>query len=106
MSILIRNATVIAIDAEHGTRPWQADIAVEGDHIAAIGPSLDPGGAEVIDASRRLAIPGLVNSHFHSNQNFLRGRYPGRPLESLMLYAYPFDPGLAPSPELVYMRTQ
>ena len=46
-----------------------------------------------------------MNSHFHSNQNFLRGRYPGRPLESLMLYAYPFDPTLAQSPELVYLRT-
>jgi 5-methylthioadenosine/S-adenosylhomocysteine deaminase len=105
VSILIKNATVIAMDAEHGAEPWEADILVDEDRIAAIGPELEASGAQLIDASRRPAIPGLVNSHFHSNQNFLRGRYPGRPLESLMLYAYPFDPAFAPSPDLVYLRT-
>jgi 5-methylthioadenosine/S-adenosylhomocysteine deaminase len=105
MGTLLKNATVLTLDDEHGTEPWQADVLVEGDRIAAIGPGLQAPETEVIDASRRLAIPGLVNSHFHSNQNFLRGRYPGRPLESLMLYAYPFDPAIAPSPELVYLRT-
>ena len=105
MGMLLKNATVLTLDAEHGTEPWEADILVEGDHIAAIGPGLHAPDADLVDAGRRLAIPGLVNSHFHSNQNFLRGRYPGRPLESLMLYAYPFDPAIAPSPELVYLRT-
>lgn len=105
MSILVKDATVIAMDNDHGAQARQADILVEGDRIVAVAPGLEADGAEVLDASRRLAIPGLVNSHFHSNQNFLRGRYPGRPLESLMLYAYPFDPALAPSPELVYLRT-
>jgi 5-methylthioadenosine/S-adenosylhomocysteine deaminase len=105
MPILIQNATVIAIDDEHGTAPFAADIRVEGDRIEAIGPDLPVGDAEVIDAHRRLAIPGLINSHFHSNQNFLRGRYPSRPLELMMLYAYPFDPTLAVSPELVHLRT-
>ena len=105
MDLLIKNATTIALDAEHGARPFTADIRVGGDRIVEIGSDLAVDGVEVIEASRRLAIPGLVNAHFHSNQNFLRGRYPGRPLESLMLYAYPFDPTLAPSPELVYLRT-
>jgi 5-methylthioadenosine/S-adenosylhomocysteine deaminase len=105
MSILIKDATIVAMDHEHGAEPRVGDILVEGDSILGIGPGLDAPGAEVIGAGRRLAIPGLVNSHFHSNQNFLRGRYPGRPLESLMLYAYPFDEALAPSPELVYLRT-
>lgn len=105
MSILIQNATVIAMDEAHGATPFAADILIEGDRIEAIGPELATGYAEVIDARRRLAIPGLVNSHFHSNQNFLRGRYPSRPLEAMMLYAYPFDPTMTVSPELVHLRT-
>ncbi|MDQ6778980.1 MAG: amidohydrolase [Actinomycetota bacterium] len=106
MSILIQNATVIAVDEEHGTTPFPADIRVDGDRIDQIGPELPVGDAsEVIDGRRRLAIPGLINSHFHSNQNFMRGRYPSRPLELMMLYAYPFDPSIAISPELVYLRT-
>ena len=58
MTVLIRNATVITMDGEHGTDPWQADILVEGDRIADVGPGLAAAGAQVIDASRRLAIPG------------------------------------------------
>ena len=38
MGTLLKNATVLTLDAEHGTEPWQADVLVEGDHIAAIGP--------------------------------------------------------------------
>ena len=53
MSILVRDATVIAIDPEHGTEPWHADILVEGDSIAAIRPGLDAEGADVIEAGRR-----------------------------------------------------
>jgi cytosine/adenosine deaminase-related metal-dependent hydrolase len=105
MSILIKNATVIAMDDAHGTAPFAADILVTGDRIEAIGPDLPQSGAELIDGRRRLAIPGLVNSHFHSNQNFLRGRYPSRPLELMMLFAYPLDPSFAISPELVRLRT-
>lgn len=106
MPILIQNATLIAMDEAHGTTPFAADIRVTDDRITEIGPGLEPVGAtEVIDARRRLAIPGLVNSHFHSNQNFLRGRYPSRPLELMMLYAYPLDPSLGASPELVRLRT-
>jgi cytosine/adenosine deaminase-related metal-dependent hydrolase len=105
MSILIQNATVLAIDGGHGTTPFTADIRVEGNRIEEIAPNLPPGEAQLIDGRRRLAIPGLINSHFHSNQNFLRGRYPSRPLESMMLYAYPFDPAMGVSPELVRLRT-
>ncbi|MGI8413872.1 MAG: amidohydrolase family protein [Solirubrobacteraceae bacterium] len=105
MSVLIQNATVLAMDTDHGATPFAADIRVDGDRIDAIGVNLRVGDAEVLDARRRLAIPGLVNSHFHSTQNFLRGRYPSRPLEAMMLYAFPFDPTLAVSPELVHLRT-
>ncbi|MHB8692616.1 MAG: amidohydrolase family protein [Solirubrobacteraceae bacterium] len=105
MSILIQNATVIAMDDEHGTAPFTADIRVVDDRIDEIGQNLSLGDSEAIDAGRRLAIPGLVNSHFHSNQNFLRGRYPSRPLELMMLFAYPLDPSFAISPEMVRLRT-
>src|SRR5699024_4979730 len=33
--------------------------------IAAIGPDLDAGGAEVIDAAALIALPGLVDLHTH-----------------------------------------
>ena len=105
MTVLIQDTTIVAMDDEHGAHPFRADIRIEGDRIAEIGRGLVTGDAEVIDGRRRLAIPGLVNAHFHSDQNFLRGRYQSRPLEVMMLYTYPLDPSFRVEPELVRLRT-
>ncbi len=45
------------------------DILIEGNRIAAIGRDIEtPGGAEIIDASRHVVLPGLVNTHHHSTR--------------------------------------
>ena len=44
MSILIKDATVIAMDGGQGAEARQADIRVQGDRIAEIGPDLDGNG--------------------------------------------------------------
>ncbi len=33
MSILIRDATIIAMDKTHGSKPFQGDILIEGERI-------------------------------------------------------------------------
>jgi len=53
-----------------GVRAWGAgpaptDIAIAGGRITAIGPGLPRDGAEVVDGSGCLAIPGLVDAHAH-----------------------------------------
>ena len=51
-----------------------ADVLIEGDTIAAVGPHLEaPPDAEPIDANARIVIPGLVNCHTHAHNNVLRG---------------------------------
>ncbi|MFT4012254.1 MAG: amidohydrolase [Paracoccus sp. (in: a-proteobacteria)] len=52
-----------------------ADLLTDGPAIAAIGPGLTaPPGAEVIDASGWFLYPGLVNTHHHFFQCFVRNR--------------------------------
>jgi 5-methylthioadenosine/S-adenosylhomocysteine deaminase len=51
----------------------RADVLVEGDVIVAVGASLDPTGAEVVELGGRVIIPGLVNAHVHTWQTALRG---------------------------------
>jgi cytosine/adenosine deaminase-related metal-dependent hydrolase len=47
--MLIRNGIVLTQDPSLGELP-RADVLVEGDTIAAVGPNLSAEGAQVIDA--------------------------------------------------------
>jgi cytosine/adenosine deaminase-related metal-dependent hydrolase len=49
------------------------DILIEGNRIARIGTGISaPAGARVIDASRHVVLPGLVNTHHHFYQTLTR----------------------------------
>lgn len=104
-TILIRGARVLTFD-EHATVYPEGDILIEGDRIRALGPGLiAPPSARVIDGRGRLAIPGLVNAHMHSDETLFRGRLDNMPLEVWMLYSLP-PIGYGPVPErLIYLRT-
>ena len=74
----------------HGEEPFVGDLLVEGDRIAAVGADLgEIRDATVIDGRDRLVMPGLVNAHLHSSEQFFKGRYERMPLEVWLLYAYP-----------------
>jgi cytosine/adenosine deaminase-related metal-dependent hydrolase len=106
--LLIRGARVLAMDA--ADREWPcADVVVEGGRIAAIGP--DAGAAwarpfgRTIDGSGLLAMPGLINAHFHSPGNLMKGRLPGYPLEIFMLHEVPPLASGGDASRLAYVRT-
>lgn len=104
--ILIRDATIVTMDAEHGTRPYAGDILIEGSKIKAIGPQLAAGpDARIIDGRDKLVMPGLVNAHTHSSETFLRGRYERMPLEVWLLYAYPLLMNDPVGERLLYLRS-
>ena len=91
MKILIRGGTVLTLDREDRVLAG-ADVLVENDRIARVGGRIsDAEGPfdRVIDASRRLVMPGLVNAHFHCYDRFLRGMWEGLPLEMWILCASP-----------------
>jgi|TARA_B100000959_G_C14949397_1_gene611260 cytosine/adenosine deaminase-related metal-dependent hydrolase len=65
LAIEIRNGTVIAWN---GTRHEVIDpgvVVFEGSKIIFVGSAYDGNSDEIIDASGRLVIPGLINSHLH-----------------------------------------
>ncbi len=41
------------------------DVAIRGETIAAVGASLDPGSARVVEGRGRLLAPAFVDAHFH-----------------------------------------
>ncbi|MDC7230207.1 MAG: amidohydrolase [Sphaerochaetaceae bacterium] len=48
------------------------DLLIDGYKIAKIGKNLPQGDAQVIDASNYIVYPGLVNTHHHFFQTFVR----------------------------------
>ena len=106
MTILIRNATLLAMGGSNGATPFAGDLLIEGDRIAAIGTDLAaPPEATVIDGRDRLVMPGLVNAHLHSGEALFKGRYDNLPLELWMLFSYPIVGTRALTERLIYLRT-
>ena len=50
----------------------RGDLLVEDGRIAAIGPALSAAGADVIDVSNRILMPGFIETHRHTWQSCLR----------------------------------
>ena len=61
---LFKNGAVITVDRKIGTLP-KADVHVKDGVIVAVGENLAAPGAEVIDASNAIVMPGMIDSHYH-----------------------------------------
>jgi 5-methylthioadenosine/S-adenosylhomocysteine deaminase len=88
-SLLVRGGQVYDHDGDVH-KPAVADILIADGDIVAVGPDLAADGAhEVIDARRRLVVPGLINAHYHSHDTLCRGMFEELPLEMWLLYTLP-----------------
>lgn len=106
-SVLIKGARLLCLD-DAKTEYVRADILIRDTRIAAIGADLSaqaPADAQLINAEGMLAMPGLINAHFHSPGNFMRGQLPGLPLELFMLYEVPPLAESADAEQMIYLRT-
>ena len=73
---LIRNtAWLVAWDAANKRHVYlrDADIAFRSGEIVHVGPGFTGKAERVIDGSRRLVIPGLINVHTHPTSEPLQG---------------------------------
>ncbi|MDQ1649556.1 MAG: 5-methylthioadenosine/S-adenosylhomocysteine deaminase, partial [Frankiaceae bacterium] len=52
-----------------------ADVLIENGAISAVGPDLEAPGAEVIDATSMIVMPGFVDTHRHTWQTAVRHSY-------------------------------
>ncbi len=108
MKIVIRNARVLTLDAT-GAEHDCATVVVEDGVIRSVNPGMFAPGSfgaadRDIDAAGLLVMPGLVNGHFHSSVNHLKGSLDSLPLEIFMLYESPAGAGEV-APRVAYVRT-
>ncbi len=72
MPLFIRNAKYLIVNPSMVER--DVDVLIDGKNILAVGHGLTiPADVEMIDASGCAVLPGLINTHTHLYQNFLKG---------------------------------
>lgn len=69
---LIRNVRAIVSCDAQDTVHYDSDMLIEGYQIKQIGKNLSSEGCEVLDGSSYFVYPGLVNTHHHFFQTFVR----------------------------------
>ena len=60
MKLIIKNGTIVT-----QSESYKADILVEDGKISAIGTAFNEEGANVVDASGKLVLPGAIDAHTH-----------------------------------------
>jgi imidazolonepropionase-like amidohydrolase len=63
--LLLQGGVVVSLDRQVGNHA-RADVLVEDGRITEVGPDLRGRGAEVVDATDGLVMPGLVDGHRHA----------------------------------------
>lgn len=95
--LVFRGGRVLVGDAEG--RSVEADVAVDGPRIVAVGPNL--AGERVVDIRGRWLLPGFVQTHVHLVQTLFRGLADDLALlDWLRLRIWPLE--RAHDPESVY----
>jgi 5-methylthioadenosine/S-adenosylhomocysteine deaminase len=61
---VIRGATVLTMDPALADLP-AGDVHVRDGAIVAVGPRVDPAGAQIIDGGGMICMPGFVDTHWH-----------------------------------------
>jgi 5-methylthioadenosine/S-adenosylhomocysteine deaminase len=82
----------------------RADVVVGEGRIVSVADAGSAGG-EAVDCTRFAVVPGMINAHAHSNENWFRGLWDNLPLEPWMLFSYPVLAAPAQSADEIYVRT-
>ena len=73
--ILLKGGCVLTLDPDIGNYP-KGDVLIEDNKIAAVGPQLRVSGAEVIDATNTIVMPGFIDTHRHIWEGILKNIAP------------------------------
>jgi 5-methylthioadenosine/S-adenosylhomocysteine deaminase len=87
-TLLVRGARLLDPGGNLDEPPVR-DVLIRGGAIEAVGEALQAPGGRVIDAAGMLAIPGLVNAHYHSHDVLARGMFEDLSLEHWGVLAGP-----------------
>jgi 5-methylthioadenosine/S-adenosylhomocysteine deaminase len=99
--LLVRGGDVLLPD---GTLA-RADVLILGGQIAEVGAPEAPSGVPELNALGTIVIPGLVNAHMHSGENYNPGRYENLPLDLWFIHSHQVTKTEPPPRDEIYVRT-
>ncbi len=108
VDVLITNGIVLTMDPDW--RQYEPGaVAIQGDRIVAVGPAAELQARyqarEVVDATGKVVMPGLINAHTHVPMTLLRGLADDLRLDVWLLgYMMPVEREFV-SPEFVHLGT-
>lgn len=83
MKILIKNANLISMSEEKEKYEENIDILINNDSIEQIGKNLKLNEeVKIIDATKKLVMPGLINTHAHIPMSIFRETIDGYELQN------------------------
>jgi len=81
-------------------------VLIQGGRIVSVGEGLDaPAGTERLDATGMVVLPGLINAHYHSGENFNPGLYENLPLDLWFVHSHQVTRAEPLGAEGIYART-
>ncbi len=88
MSIRFENGIVVTLGKSNRVL-WNASVVTDGEKVAALGPAAEMArsfpGAEVVDCSGKVILPGFLCSHHHFYSTMARGMAPpGEPASNFV----------------------
>jgi 5-methylthioadenosine/S-adenosylhomocysteine deaminase len=104
VDLLITEADIVTFD-DPGTVVLNGAIAIKGNAILWIGPAAEASryvATETINGRGMIAMPGLIDAHYHTGQQLLRGKLAAIHLKHASKaphwkhYYVPFESGLEP----------
>lgn len=81
MKILIKNCILVSIDEKRNKIENNMDILIENNIIKKIGKSIVDDVDKIIDATDKVVMPGLINTHSHVGMSIFRETLDGYTLQ-------------------------
>jgi 5-methylthioadenosine/S-adenosylhomocysteine deaminase len=99
--VLVRGGDILTADGSLEA----GNILISAGRIVSVGNIPSPPPVEELDASGTIVVPGLVNAHMHSGENYNPGLYENLPLDLWFVHSHQVTRTRPLEAEAIYVRT-
>jgi 5-methylthioadenosine/S-adenosylhomocysteine deaminase len=99
-NLLVQGGSVLLPDGSLAP----ANVLIRGGSVAEVGPHVTS-NVPTLDAIGSIVVPGLVNAHVHSGENYNPGRFENLPLDLWFVHSHEVTRTEPRSSEEIYVRT-